>query len=90
MATKKRVSMRRPTASAEKGARSAAGRVRKNMDMDAAKLRAAQQALGARSETETVDRALDLVLGRARFDAALSRITEHGGFQAYDTDDAAR
>jgi len=56
------------------------GRVRKNMDMDAAKLRAAQQALGTHTETETVDRALDLVLGRARFDAALDRIAARGGF----------
>jgi hypothetical protein len=63
----------------------ARGRVRKNMDMDAAKLQAAQVALGTKSETETVDRALDLVLGRARFDAALDRISERGGFQPYDT-----
>ncbi len=62
----------------------ARGRVRKNMDMDPAKLQAAQAALGTRSETETVDRALDLVLGRARFDAALDRISRGGGFQAYD------
>ncbi len=59
-------------------------RVRKNMDMDASKLRAAQRTLGTRTETETVDRALDLVLGRARFDAALDRVTERGGFHAYD------
>ena len=61
------------------------GRVRKNMDMDAAKLRAAQEALGARTETETVDRALDLVLGRARFEAAMDRITERGGIKSYGT-----
>lgn len=58
-------------------------RVRKNMDMDQRKLRAAQRALGAATETETVDRALDLVLGRARFDAALDRIAERGGFHDY-------
>ncbi|MCR4339813.1 MAG: hypothetical protein NUW01_08005 [Gemmatimonadaceae bacterium] len=61
------------------------GRVRKNMDMDAAKLEAAQQALGATTETETVDRALDLVLGRARFEAALDRVAERGGFRAYES-----
>lgn len=60
------------------------GRVRKNMDMDAAKLRAAQQALGAKTETETVDRALDLVLGRARFEDAMDRITELGGIRSYE------
>jgi hypothetical protein len=36
-------------------------RTRKNMDMDAAKLAEAQKVLGARSETETVDLALDYV-----------------------------
>lgn len=85
MATKKRspaVRISRPRA-VKSGA--APGRVRKNMDMDAAKLQAAQAALGTRSETETVDRALDLVLGRARFDAALDRISERGGLQLYDT-----
>jgi Arc/MetJ family transcription regulator len=84
MATRKR----RPTdrANRTRGVKAGAarGRVRKNMDMDATKLQAAQAALGTKSETETVDRALDLVLGRARFDAALDRISERGGFQAYD------
>lgn len=61
-----------------------AGRVRKNMDMNPVKLRAAQKVLGAKSETETIDRALDLVLGRARFDDALTRISALGGFRAYD------
>lgn len=60
------------------------GRVRKNMDMDATKLRAAQEALGTKTETETVDRALDLVLGRARFDAAFDRIAKLGGINVYD------
>ena len=82
--TTRKPSMRRASA-AGKG-RMSAGRVRKNMDMDPDKLRASQQALRARSESETVDRALDAVLGRARFEAALDRITERGGFQAYDTD----
>ena len=84
MATRKRgPTARTKRARAVKSA--ARGRVRKNMDMDAAKLRAAQAALGTGSETETVDRALDLVLGRARFDAALDRISARGGFQAYDS-----
>ena len=61
-----------------------AGRVRKNMDMDPVKLVAAQRALGTATETETVDRALGLAIGRARFDAALNRITARGGLRAYD------
>lgn len=83
MATKgMRATGRRRPRSARQG--SVSGRVRKNMDMDVSKLRAAQEALGTRTETETVDRALDLVLGRARFDAALDRMAERGGFDAYD------
>jgi hypothetical protein len=65
--------------------RARAVRVRKNMDMNPAKLRAAQKVLGAKSETETIERALDLVLGRARFDDALTRISALGGFRAYET-----
>ncbi len=85
MTTKKRGRATRGNPARAAKPTSRASRVRKNMDMDAIKLRAAQQALGTKSETETVDRALDLVLGRARFDAALDRIADLGGFQAYAT-----
>ena len=54
-------------------------RVRKNMDMDAAKLAAAQQILGARSETETVDRALDYVLFQGEVFSALDHLAALGG-----------
>ena len=54
------------------------------MDMDPAKLAAARRALGTATDTETVDRALDLAIGRARFDAAMDRITARGGLNAYD------
>ncbi|HEY9225172.1 MAG TPA: hypothetical protein VIP11_00910 [Gemmatimonadaceae bacterium] len=37
-------------------------RVRKNLDMDPRKLAAAQEILGTRTETETVDLALDYIL----------------------------
>jgi hypothetical protein len=59
-------------------------RVRKNMDMDPVKLAAAKQALGLKTDTETIDRALDLAIGRARFDTALNRLTARGGLRAYD------
>ena len=82
MATKRGTQAKKFRAAAPRVA--VARRVRKNMDMDAAKLRAAQNVLGAKSETEAVDRALDLVLGRARFDTALDRLAERGGFYGYD------
>jgi hypothetical protein len=56
-----------------------ATRVRKNMDMDAAKLGAARAILGARNETETVDRALDYVIAIGEEFAALDRLAELGG-----------
>ena len=56
-------------------------RARKNMDMDAAKLAAAQKILGARSETETVDMALDYVLFQGEVFAALDRLSELGGLE---------
>ncbi|MGH7621128.1 MAG: hypothetical protein ACREMU_02210, partial [Gemmatimonadaceae bacterium] len=47
-------------------------RTRKNMDMDAEKLAKAQALLGARTETEAVDRALDYVLFQGEVFGALS------------------
>ena len=54
-------------------------RVRKNMDMDAQKLVDAQRMLGARSETETVDMALDYVLFQGEVLGALDRLAALGG-----------
>lgn len=54
-------------------------RVRKNMDMDAHKLREAQEVLGTRTETETVDRALDYVVFTSEVFAALDTLAEVGG-----------
>ena len=54
-------------------------RVRKNMDMDAKKLAAAQAVLGARTETETIDLALDYVLFQGRVMAALDTLVALGG-----------
>jgi Arc/MetJ family transcription regulator len=56
-------------------------RVRKNMDMDPAKLAAAQRVLGARSETETVDLALDYVASLGEEFAALDRLAALGGLE---------
>lgn len=54
-------------------------RVRKNMDMNAAKLSAAQELLGTRTETETVDAALDYVLFQGEVMGALDRLAASGG-----------
>ena len=54
-------------------------RVRKNMDMDPGKLRDAQRVLGTRSETETVDRALDQVVYVSEVFTALDALAALGG-----------
>ena len=52
---------------------------RKNMDMDVVKLAAARQYLGASSDTETIDWALDDVVFHARVSGALDRLAALGG-----------
>ncbi len=52
---------------------------RKNMDMDVAKLEAVRSLLGARSDTEAVDRALDYVLFQGEVTAALESLYNLGG-----------
>jgi Arc/MetJ family transcription regulator len=54
-------------------------RVRKNMDMDAHKLAEAQRVLGAATETEAVDLALDYVLFQGEVFGALDRLAALGG-----------
>ena len=56
-------------------------KTRKNMDMDAKKLAAAQEILGARTETETVDLALDYVVSIGSEFAALDRLAALGGLE---------
>jgi len=58
---------------------SSGSRVRKNMDMDAVKLARAQKVLGAASETETVDLALDYVVFQGEVLGALDRLAAAGG-----------
>ena len=52
---------------------------RKNMDMDVNKLDTARRILGARTDTEAVDRALDYVISENREITALDRLYELGG-----------
>ena len=49
------------------------------MDMDPAKLAKAQELLGARTETEAVDMALDYVLFQGEVLGALDRLSALGG-----------
>lgn len=69
------------------GTSSAPGvRVRKNMDMDPAKLEAARSVLGTASDTETVDMALGFVASQGRMLAALEGMAADGGLgDAYAT-----
>lgn len=71
-------------ATRKRRAREPGNRVRKNMDMDPDKLAAAQKALGTKTDTDTVDRALDLAIGRKQIRDALDRITARGGLELYD------
>lgn len=54
-------------------------RTRKNMDMDAEKLAKAKELLGASSETEAVDMALDYVIYQGEVFGALDRLVALGG-----------
>lgn len=54
-------------------------RVRKNMDMDPAKLDAARAVLGTSSDTETVDAALGFVVSQGRVLGALEAMAADGG-----------
>ncbi|MGH7648358.1 MAG: hypothetical protein ACREND_09600 [Gemmatimonadaceae bacterium] len=69
----------------------AGARVRKNMDMDPAKLEAARIALGTASDTETVDMALGFVASQARVLDALEAMAADGGLRdAYAASPARR
>lgn len=65
--------------SAKSKALKAQTRVRKNMDMDARKLQDAQRVLGTRTETETVDQALDYVVFTDQVFVALDTLASLGG-----------
>lgn len=54
-------------------------RVRKNMDMDANKLHAARRILGTRTDTETIDHALDYVIFQGEVFGALDALAALGG-----------
>jgi hypothetical protein len=81
------VATKKPTSKAKKAARERPlARVRKNMDMDPAKLAAVKEILGAPTETEAVDRAFDEIIFEHKVTIGLERIAEAGGFPNVDPD----
>ena len=60
--------------------RASVERKRKNIVVDQRKLDAAKTALGALTETATIDAALDLVVFRTEVFTALDRVAADGGF----------
>jgi hypothetical protein len=65
-------------------------RVRKNMDMDPAKLDAARAVLGTSSDTETVDAALAFVVSQGRVLGALEAMAADGGLADVYADEPRR
>lgn len=69
---------------AKRVGRSRPRRVRKNMDMDPAKLAAVKEILGAPTETEAVDRAFDEIIFEHKVSRGLNRLTKAGGLPRVD------
>ena len=55
--------------------------VRKNMIIDQRKLDEARRALGTTTETDTVDRALDLIAFRQELSRGIAAMRKSGGFE---------
>ena len=56
---------------------------RKNLNVDQAKLDRAVAILGARSETDAIDQALDLVLFREELIGGIGRLSGSGGVENF-------
>ena len=54
---------------------------RKNFYLDEKKIRRDQRILGAKTETETIDRSLDLVLFRKEIRESLRKVAGKGGIE---------
>jgi hypothetical protein len=67
---------KRPVSRASERAPERPLRVRKNMNMDQAKLDAARRLFGARTESEAVDAALDLAAFQAEVAAAIDKMVK--------------
>lgn len=64
------------------------GRVRKNVELDQDKLTRLKSFLGAATETETLNRAMDLVLLQQRVARGLERLAAAGGIDEVFPDGA--
>lgn len=85
-ASKKIVRINAPGSKFLSRERVSAQRVRKNMDMDPAKLAAVKAILGAPTETEAVDRAFDEIIFEHKVSVALDKLAEIGGLPKVDPD----
>jgi hypothetical protein len=54
---------------------------RKNYYLDEMKIRKVQKILGTKTETETLDKALDMIMFRAELLASLKKVSGKGGVQ---------
>jgi hypothetical protein len=71
----------RDSAPASRPGRPPRGWVRKNLNIDQRKLDAARKALGAKTETETVDAALDAIAFRQELTEGIRRLRAAGGLK---------
>lgn len=62
------------------------GWVRKNLHIDQRKLDAARKALGVKTETETVDAALDAIALRKELSRGIQRVRAAGGLKDFCED----
>jgi hypothetical protein len=74
-----KIAIRRPVKKRGRRASRRAGWVRKNMAMDQRKLDVARRALGVDTETEAIDRALDLVAFREELARGFAAVRRSGG-----------
>lgn len=73
------VGVRRGQSNLRRSASPRAGWVRKNVLMDQRKLDVARRALGADTETEAIDQALDFIAFRNELVAGFAAVRRHGG-----------
>ncbi len=67
--------------SSQRTGRPPRGWVRKNLHIDQRKLNVARKVLGAKTETETVDAALDAIAFRKELAGGIRRVREAGGLR---------
>ena len=73
--------MTRESVSARRIGRPPRGWVRKNLHIDQRKLNVARKALGVKTETETVDAALDAIAFRQEISGGMRRLRAAGGLK---------